>query len=68
MGEVIPVSDLTDEDLCALENAVEVLRCIADRRRLEVDAWEPVNDIRTASYLARRALQRVEPVVRKLAG
>jgi hypothetical protein len=64
----MPQQTLTDDDLCALEFAVEVLRAIAERRQLQADAWEPVNDIRAASARAKHALHRVEPVVRKLTG
>lgn len=55
-----------DEDLCALEHAVATLRAIADRRQQVGDVLEPVNDIRTASARAKSALQRLEPVARKL--
>ncbi len=59
---------LTDEDLCALEHAVQTLRAIAERQQQVGDVLEPVNDIRTAATRARNALRRLEPVVRRIDG
>ena len=57
---------LTENDLCAVQFALQALQSIADRKRMVVDVIEPVNDIRAASRLAKEAVRRFEPVAVKL--
>ena len=59
---------VSDEDVCAIQFAIKALEAIAQRQRMVGDALEPVNNIKSASALAKQAARRFRPVADRLMG